>query len=205
MNLYKILTFRTLGAVMRGEPSYWRLSDPLRWPPGIRGSILVVMEPEYLNARISDTIHWCPLDSGGVRLGFQRAPDGVSADDLLLGAESLAELAALTARPAIDEAVRAGRPLWSVLADPLPHAPVLEAFRTAPSPGPPGPPGPPDPPEWTYEVFLGAAPPPAPAEIARIHCPNTAAAHVRDLMGLDRDDRIRTYNPRWGLDSVAVG
>ena len=194
MNLYKVLTLRTLEAVVRGEPSYWRLSDPLRWPPGIRGSLLAVMTPAYLEARLARVRHWCPLDSGGVRLGFQQGPEGVAPDDLLLGADSLAQLLRLADDEPTDRAVREGRPLWTARAEPLVGAPVLEAFRGRPT----------EQREWTYEVFLAESPPPTEAEVLRIYCPNTAADRVRELMGWESDERIRTYNPRWTLDSLSA-
>ena len=194
MNAYKILTLRTLEAVLRGEASYWRLSDPLRWPGGIRGSLLAVMEPAYLEARLGQVRHWCPLDSGGLRLGFQQGPDGVAPDALLLGADSLAELLRLADDERVERAVRAGRPLGSASTEPLAAAPVLEAFRARPTTQR----------EWTYEVFLGPAAPPAPAEIAHVYCPNTAADRVAQLMEGLADDRIRTYNPRWTLDGLAA-
>ncbi|MBR7836165.1 hypothetical protein KDL01_23005 [Actinospica durhamensis] len=193
MNAYKILTLRTLEAVLRGEPSYWRLSDPLRWPGGIRGSLLAVMHPAYLETRLAQVRHWCPLDSGGVRLGFQQGPDGVAPDELLLGADSLAELLRL-GDERVERAVRAGRPLWTSRAEPLDAAPVLEAFRGRPTTQR----------EWTYEVFLGEAAPPTGADVARVYCPNTAAGRVRELMEGIADDRIRTYNPRWTLDTLAT-
>lgn len=193
MNAYKVLTLRTLEAVMRGEPSYWRLSDPLRWPGGIRGSLLAVMRPEYLLNRLPQVRHWCPLDSGGLRLGFQQGPDGVAPDELLLGADSLARLLRLADDGPVERAVRAGRPLWTACAEPLEDAPVLEAFRGRPTPQR----------EWTYEVFLDEAPPPTAAEVAYVYCPNTAAGRVRELMEGASDDRIRTYNPRWTLDCLA--
>jgi hypothetical protein len=194
VNVYKVLTLRTLEAVVRGEPSYWRLSDPLRWPGGIRGSLLAVLDPAYLQERLSQVRHWCPLDSGGVRLGFQQGPDGVAPDELLLGADSLAQLLQLASDGPVDRAVRAGRPLWTAHAEPLAAAPVLEAFRGRPT----------EQREWTYEVFLGQSPPPTAAEVVRIYCPAPAAARVRELMNWDRDDRIRTYNPRWTLDRLAA-
>jgi hypothetical protein len=194
VNVYKVLTLRTLEAVVRGEPSYWRLSDPLRWPGGIRGSLLAVLDPAYLQARISQVRHWCPLDSGGVRLGFQQGPDGVAPDELLLGADSLAQLLQLASDGPVDRAVRAGRPLWTARAEPLASAPVLEAFRGRPT----------EQREWTYEVFLGRSPPPTAAEVVRIYCPAPAAARIRELMNWDCDDRIGTYNPRWTLDRLAA-
>ena len=194
MNAYKILTLRTLEAVLRGEPSYWRLSDPLRWPGGIRGSLLAVMHPAYLETRLAHVQHWCPLDSGGLRLGFQQGPDGVTPDELLLGADSLAELLRLADDERVERAVRAGRPLWTSCAEPLDAAPVLEAFRGRPTTQR----------EWTYEVFLGEAAPPTGADVARVYCPNTAAGRVRELMEGVADDRIRTYNPRWTLDALAA-
>lgn len=194
MNAFKVLTLRTLEAVLRGEPSYWRLSDPLRWPGGIRGSLLAVMRPAYLANRLAEVRHWCPLDSGGLRLGFQQGPDGVAPDDLLLGTDSLARLLDLAGDEPVRRAVRAGRPLWSARAEPLGDAPVLEAFRGRPTTQR----------EWTYEVFLGQALPPTAAEFEYVYCPNTAAARVRELIGAGSDDRIRTYNPRWTLDSLAA-
>jgi hypothetical protein len=195
MNAFKVLTLRTLEAVLRGEPSYWRLSDPLRWPGGIRGSLLAVMAPAYLENRLSRLRHWCPLDSGGLHLGFQQGPEGVGAQELLLGADSLAQLLRLAGDRAVDRAVRAGRPLWTARAEPLAAAPVLEAFRGRPTTQR----------EWTYEVFLGEAPPPTAAEIVCVYCPNTAADRVRELMERRSDGRIRTYNPRWTLDCLAAG
>jgi len=194
MNAYKVLTLRTLEAVMRGESSYWRLSDPLRWPGGIRGSLLAVMRPGYLVDRLAQVRHWCPLDSGGVRLGFQQGPPGVTPDELLLGADSLAGLLRLAGDGPVARAVRAGRPLWTARAEPLPHASVLEAFRDRPTGQR----------EWTYEVFLAEAPPPTAAEVEYVYCPNTAAHRVRELMEGASGDRIRTYNPRWTLDSLAA-
>lgn len=194
MNVYKVLTLRTLEAVVRGEPAYWRLSDPLRWPGGIRGSLLAVLDPAYLQARLAQVQHWCPLDSGGVRLGFQHGPDGVAPDELLLGADSLAELLQLASDGPTNRAVRAGRPLWTARAEPLAAAPVLEAFRGRPT----------EQREWTYEVFVGQSPPPTMAEVVRIYCPAPAAARIRELMNWDSDDRIRTYNPRWTLDHLAA-
>lgn len=194
MNVYKVLTLRTLEAVARGEPAYWRLSDPLRWPGGIRGSLLAVLDPSYLAARLDQVQHWCPLDSGGVRLGFQHGPDGVAVDDLLLGPDSLAQLLRLDGDGPTDRAVREGRPLWTARAEPLTAAPVLEAFRGRPT----------EQREWTYEVFLGQSPPPTAAEVVRIYCPAPAVERVRELMKWDSDDRIATYNPRWTLDRLAA-
>jgi hypothetical protein len=195
MNLFKVLTFRTLRSVWSGEPAYWRLSDPLRWPLGIRGSVLAVMDIGYLADRIGALEHWCPLDSGGVRHGFQSAPEGVPVTDLLLGGDSLAELLRRgSAAPTIGAAVTAGSPLWTVAGEPLPGAPVLEEFRARRDRSQ----------EWTYEVFLGRTAAPAPAEVAAIFCPNTAVTHVRDLIGPEFDDKIRSYNPRWSLDAIAV-
>jgi hypothetical protein len=152
------------------------------------------MHPAYLETRLAHVQHWCPLDSGGVRLGFQQGPNGVAPDELLLSPDSLAELLWLADDERVERAVRAGRPLWTSRAEPLDAAPVLEAFRGRPTTQR----------EWTYEVFLGEAAPPTGAEVARIYCPNTAAGRVRELMEGVADDRIRTYNPRWTLDTLAA-
>jgi hypothetical protein len=191
VNLYKVLTFRTLAAVSRGEPCYWRLSDPLRWPLGIRGSILAVMDIDYLVARLDRVVHWCPLDSGGLRLGYQRAPDGVRAEDLLLGRDSQAELIRLGRSGPAGDAVAAGRQIPQRLAG----AEILEAFRAPYGRFQ----------EWTYEVFIDAAAAPSAAEISGIYCANTAAARVRDVMGAEVDGKVRTFNPRWSLDRIDLG
>ncbi len=188
--MYKVLTFRTLIDVLRGEATYWRLSDPLLFIQRVRGSILLELSTAYLLANAGTIAHWCPLDSGGVRHRFQPIPSSLQLEDLLFDSRSAERLLAACKESAEEtDRVRTGRPVRGVtLRALMPRRPAqaLDGFDDV---------------EWTYEVHLaGGAARPAGSDVVQVLVPNTAARIVVELLELEDPSVLRTYNPRWPLE-----
>lgn len=189
---YKVLTIRTLEAILDGEASYWRLSNPLLCKSTVRGSMVIAVHDAFLRDRLDAVLHWCPVDSGGVRLGYRNLPVSLAVDDVLQDRASLGQLLALSARsrelanrmesgeaPTSEELVRVNAAALR---------PLLSSAATIR--------------DWVYEVRVGASAPLALDGVAWLLCPNTALRSIRRMIGRRSKVSLVAYNPRWTLDGV---
>ena len=195
--MFKLLTIRTLHEVLLGRAAYWRLSDPSSLALGLRGSMLIEVSDLYLSRRWDAVCHWCPLDSGGLRNGFEPGPPSLTPDDLLMTRDSLRIIAEILERDVcLRRLVRLGRPLpFRVMEEAMPVA-VAHDLTAAVSSR-----------EWTYEVHLHESLPVAADEVLSLWVPNAAFGEVSAaLAGRGIPCRlIECYNPRWTLDGARRG
>ena len=184
---------RTLQEVIDGGPSFWRLSNPLRHPFGLRGSILLATSSEHLSRRTDRVIHWSPFDTGGIANGFSRLPDQVDHACIVFRSASLETLCALGAtHQDVRSALEAGRPLpdWALER----FMPGSIAFQLSAMPTY----------SWVYEVRLGANAPIKSDEVLTAIVPRVGSKLLRSFFSLIKNADIIEYNPRWGLDSVGI-
>lgn len=190
---WKLLTARTLGEWLAADGGEWHvaLGKPLLQAPGLRGSALLLLQPEYLR-READVVWWSVADTGGVRAGLSPLPSHI-ADALPQPGDRLRHLLANSARhDDIAHAVNQHTPLPQWFAPQVLTEEVrAELMRSSY-----------DPYSWMHEVVLKAPPPVSRSAIAGLIVPNVMRAGVRRELPREMRGLLQGYNPALGVESI---
>jgi hypothetical protein len=188
---WKILTARTLREWLMGERRDWHLAlgAPILTSPGLRGSALLLLTPEYVQ-HAAEVVWWSVADIGGVRAGLSPLPSEL-ADQLQQPPDRLRTvLDAAAEDEAVARAVVRHTPLPRWLgAQVLPERVQIELDRR-----------PYEVYSWFHEVLVRQPPPVSSSVVARLVVPNVMLNDLRRDLPPDLRKLVQGYNPALGLE-----